>query len=264
MTKKTKKTTMTKKTKPIVSKETISLASLLSKKATHQKFKVWIVGDTPIISHAWSQKNRRQILENQVGALKPAKVPRDPYQDFIDSLYDMGNGTFGFPTMGIKKCIVAAAHKDKGVNKTTTQQALWLNGNLTRIQPAFDGAICDMPLSRLYGTDPQMREDPVKVGGQTKGATLAYRGQFTSWGIRITGRLNISVLTLETLAWLLQEAGTAYGLGDWRNEKSGMFGAYHVADVNEEKEWEKFAAGKGEIPELDLNQGSLGDELAIR
>jgi hypothetical protein len=40
------------------------------------------------------------------------------------------------------------------------------------------------------------------------------------------------------------------GLGEWRNERRGMFGAFHYANMEEEAVWEKFAAGKGPMPEL--------------
>lgn len=53
--------------------------------------------------------------------------------------------------------------------------------------------MCDMPLVRIWGTDPEMREDMVKIGsGMTKTANLAYRAQFTHWAIRVTGEFNNS------------------------------------------------------------------------
>ena len=49
---------------------------------------VRIVGDTPLIVHAWSEKAKRLMLENQMKTTKTkAKVARDPYDDFIKSLY---------------------------------------------------------------------------------------------------------------------------------------------------------------------------------
>lgn len=239
---------MTKDTKP--TRETVRLATLLSKKATVSPFVFWIVGDTPLITNAWSKKAKFEILAKHLKATKPGKEIRNPEQEFTDSLYEMGENTgkYGFPAMGIKKCIVNAAHKDKGINKTTTMQALWLNGDMHRVKTAHAGAICDMPLLRIYGSDPLMREDPTRIGGMNKTAALAYRGQFTVWGMRVTGRMNISILSLENLAFLIQEAGVAYGAGEWRNERAGMFGAFHMATPDEEVEWEAYASGEGELP----------------
>ena len=47
-----------------------------------------IIGDTPLIMHAWSEKAKRMMLETQQGKAKGKKKPvRNPVDDFIQSLY---------------------------------------------------------------------------------------------------------------------------------------------------------------------------------
>ncbi len=226
--------------------ETVRIA--LSSKPLFKRFTIWLVGDTPLITHAWSEKARREMLAKQVKGTKAGKEARDPESDFVNSLYDMDGG-YGFPAMGFKNCVLSAAHKDKGIARSAVMSALWIDADMVRARPALAGAICDMPLIRIYGSKPEMREDMVKVGaGLNKTASLAYRGQFTTWAIRVTGRFNASVLTAEALAFLIQEAGISYGLGEWRNEKRGVFGAFHLADAKEEAGWEAFAMGTGPMP----------------
>jgi hypothetical protein len=232
----------------------INLGAALSKKAVFKSFSVWLVGDTPLITHAWSEKARREMLQKQVKATKAGKEARDPQADFVSSLYDMGDGGYGFPATGIKNCILSAAHKDKGIARSAVMSALWINAEMVRTRPALAGAICDMPLVRIYSGDPEMREDPVNLGkGLNKIASLAYRGQFTVWAMRVTGRFNPTVLTPEALAFLIQEAGMSAGLGEWRNEKKGMFGAFHLADAEEERAWTNFASGKSANPPLPIS-----------
>jgi hypothetical protein len=231
----------------------VNLASLLSKQTAFSSFRLWIIGDTPLITHAWSEKAKREMLAKQVKAIKPGKDPRDPHADFVSSLYEMGevNGlkSYGFPATGVKNAILASAHKDKGIARVSVMSSLWMNAAMVRTRPALAGAICDMPLIRIWGDAPQNREDMVKIGsGLNKTANLAYRGQFTIWAMRITGKFNSAVLSPETLLFLLQESGLACGLGEWRNERRGMFGAFHVGTPEEEVEWEAFAAGEGELP----------------
>ena len=49
---------------------------------------VTIVGDTPLIMHAWSEKAKRMMLEAQQGKAKGKKKElRNPVEDFIDSMY---------------------------------------------------------------------------------------------------------------------------------------------------------------------------------
>lgn len=229
---------------------TVSLAAALTQKPKFKSFSVWLVGETPIITHAWSEKARREMLQKQVKAPKAGKEARDPQADFVSSLYEMGDGTYGFPATGIKNCILSAAHKDKGIARSGVMAALWLNAEMVRTRPALAGAVCDMPLIRVHGSKPEMREDMVKVGsGLNKVASLAYRAQFTVWAMKVTGRFNSSVINEEQLAFLIQEAGLSYGLGEWRNERKGMFGAFHLGTTEEETAWERYIAGKGNLPE---------------
>lgn len=228
----------------------VSLSAVLSRQPKFRKFAVWIVGNTPLITHAWSEKAKLEMLEKQVKATKGGRDVRDPQADFVNSLYPMGGDAYGFPVTGIKNCIMSAAHKDKGVARTAVMSALYLDADMVRVAPAKAGAICDLPLVRIYGTPPVMREDMVRIGtGMTKTANLAYRGQFTQWAILVTGEFNTDVMTEEQLAFLLDEAGRAYGLGEWRNEKKGMFGAFHLATVEEETAWNAFASGTGPLPD---------------
>jgi hypothetical protein len=225
-----------------------SLTGMLSKPPTFKGFTVWLIGSTPLITHAWSEKARREMLGKQLKATKGGKEIRDPEADFISSLYDMGDGGFGFPAMGIKNAILSVSHKDKGIARSAVMGALWIDADMVRVRPALAGAICDMPLIRIYGTEPEMREDMVKIGGIQKIANLAYRGQFTVWAMKVSGQFNTTTLTADALAFLIQEAGTACGLGEWRNERKGVFGAFHLADAAEEMAWDAYADGAGPLP----------------
>jgi hypothetical protein len=227
----------------------VSLSKLLSKKPIVSVATFWIVGDFPLITHAWSQKAKTEMLAKQVKAVKAAKEPRDPQADFVSSLYEMGPGVYGFPVTGIKNCLLSSAHKDKGIARSAVQASLFLEAEMVRVMPALSSAVCDMPLVRIWGSPPVMREDSVKIGsGLNKVASLAYRAQFTVWAIRLTAKFNPEILPPEALAFLVQEAGLASGLGEWRNEKKGVFGSFHLADADEEAAWEAFASGNGELP----------------
>lgn len=236
---------------------TRSLAAVLSKKSVFSQFSCWLVGDTPLIVHAWSQKAKLEMLGKQVKAVRSSKEARDPHADYVSSLYPMGPDTYGFPVTGIKNCILSAAHKDKGVPRSTAMGALWLHSEMVRVMPALAGACCDMPLVKIFGDEPEMREDMTKIGaGLSKVANLAYRAQFKTWAIKITGSLNSAVLTEEQLAFLIEESGRSSGLGEWRNERKGVFGAFHLASIEEELAWQDFADGRGPIPRPEMLQAA--------
>lgn len=216
-----------------------------------QPFGLWLVGDMPLIVHAWSEKAKKQMLGKHLGEAKKGREQRKPQEDFESSLYAMDEtgDAFGFPATGIKKCLWSGAHKDKNIPKTDVQRGLWIDGEMTRLMPALAGAICDLPLIRIWGSKPEMREDMVRVGtGLNKTATLAYRGQFTVWAMFINGRYNPTLLNPEKLMTLINDGGYGCGIGEWRCERSGDFGSFHLADVKEAEAWNKFRAGKGPLP----------------
>lgn len=229
--------------------ENVNLARFLSAKPSFGWFSVWLVGQTPLITHAWSEKAKREMLSKQAKGIKAGKDARDPTADYVASLYRMADDVYGFPAMGIKNCILSAAHKDKGLPRTTAQSAFWIKHEMVRVAPALAGAICDMPLVRIHGSPPQMREDMVRVGsGLNKTASLAYRAQFTTWAIRLEAKFNMSILNEVALEFLMTEAGAAYGIGEWRPEKKGTFGSFKIADAAETAAWDDFASGRGPLP----------------
>ena len=184
----------------------ISLRTLLEGKVTFSRFEVWIVGDTPLITHSWSEKARLDMLRKQVKAVAPAgRKARDPEDDYRNSLYEIREGVYAFPTTATKLALMSAAHQDKGISKTSILSNVWLDCRMYKVRPALAGAVCDMPLTEIIGAKPQMREDMVRVGaGQKKTSTLAYRAQFFPWAAKITGRFNPTQVPPEALAFLFQ------------------------------------------------------------
>jgi len=245
----------------VIEDRRIPLGELLSEKPPMQAISFWIVGDTPLICHAWSEKAKKEMLFKQAKGTKSGKEARDPEGDFVNSLYDMGpapkqngkkNGgrVYGFPLTGIKKAILAVAHKDRGVPRSDVMLALYLDAELVKVSTAHPGAVCNLPLVRLYGSPPSMREDMVRIGtGLRKVANLAYRAEFYPWAIRIHGAVNPAMVAPHALAFLTRQAGLGVGIGDWRNERGGWAGSFHLGSVAEEAAWDKFAAGRGPLPQ---------------
>lgn len=244
----------------------ISLGALLSEQAPTLEFKFWIIGDTPLISHAWSEKARQEMLKTQSGATRSAKEKRDPEQDFINSLYEFGDGSgvYGFPVTAVKNAIIDCAHKDRGIARSDVQSALWLDAEMIKTKTAYPKAKCNLPLVRIFGDKPMMREDMVRVGvGLRKTANLCYRGEFTNWAVRISGSVNPLMVPPHALAFLIRSAGSSVGIGDWRNERKGWFGSFHLGDAAEEAAWDKFAAGRGPLPKSRSKKQHPTSDLAI-
>lgn len=195
-----------------------------------------IVGDSPLIVHAWSEKAKRQMLEAQTKATKTkAKELRNPVDDFIQSLYWLDgkpeesteeafekaikNGAkFGFPVTAVKQSANSAAYRMNWVkNQMGLRGAYFLKAEYGE-------------MAEIKGSTPKMREDMVRIGMGS--ADLRYRGEFETWFMDMILEYNASGdFTLEQIMNCINAGGYTCGLGEWRPEKDGSFGKFHIETI---------------------------------
>lgn len=191
-----------------------------------QLMEVTVCGDTPLIVHAWSAKAKKEMLDKQMKTAKQAKAPKNPKEDYESSLYRLGDG-FGFPSVGFKAAAVTACTSVAGITKIAARQAFHILGEDIDVTGAFEGTKARLNLVRIEGSSPSMREDMVRVGMGT--ADLRYRGEFADWHAKLLVRYNANVLSESQILNIINVAGFAVGVGEWRPEKDGMNGMFHVA-----------------------------------
>ena len=194
---------------------------------------IHVVGDTPLIVHKWSEKAKKEIRDKQMKKASTKKEAKDPVADFIDTLYWLdgepeektqegfekalaAGARFGFPATGFKQCAIMGAYRLGADIKTTVAKA---------------AIIIPCEYIEIKGKAVTMREDMVKVGGISKVADIRYRAQIEEWEADIPVKYVSSVLSLEQVINLFNLGGFACGVGEWRNEKNGVFGSFHVAGV---------------------------------
>jgi len=206
-----------------------------------EKFTIRIVGDSPLIMHAWSEKAKREMLEAQQGKgkVKREKDPKNPVNDFINSMYwlegkpetdakmseeeceeafmsAIQNGAkFGFPVTAFKQAGNSAAYRQGWVK------------NQMGLRGAYFIESDEEGLVEIKSDVPEIREDMVKVGMGT--ADIRYRGQFNNWyaDLNITYNKN-GQYTKEDIINIINAGGYICGAGEWRPERDGQFGMYHV------------------------------------
>lgn len=174
-----------------------------------QFLKLRLVGDSPLICHAWSEKAKREMLDKQMKKAKQAKEAKNPDADFRASLYPHPEGGYGFPAVAFKAAAVDACSSVEGVTKVEARGAFHIIGDMVKING-----------------EPTPREDMVRIGMGT--ADIRYRGEFREWSTEITLRYNANVLSAEQIANLFNTAGFAVGIGEWRPQRDGSFGMFHV------------------------------------
>jgi hypothetical protein len=78
---------------------------------------VTLIGDTPLISHAWSEKAKKELLGKQMKAAKPGREAKDSIEAFEQSLYRIEGGGYGFPSVAFKSAAVTACTSVAGITK---------------------------------------------------------------------------------------------------------------------------------------------------
>lgn len=199
-----------------------------------KKVTVRVVGDTPLIMHAWSEKAKRMMLEAQMGIAKGKKKEvKNPADDFIRSMYwltpmpedgtmesfeeAVSNGArFGFPVTAFKQAAISAAYRmGWAKDKMSMRGAFYIDSD-------------ENGMIEIHSDTPEMREDMVKVGMGT--ADIRYRGEFKNWYADLTISYNANgQYSLENIVNIINAGGYVCGVGEWRPERDGQYGMFHVA-----------------------------------
>lgn len=180
-----------------------------------RQLEITLVGDSPLICHAWSKKAKQEMLDKQMKKAKQAKAAKDPERDYKESLYEHPEGGFGFPAVAFKAAAVDACSHIANITKVEARGAFHINGDMVKI----DGK-------------PNPREDMVKIGMGV--ADIRYRGEFRKWKCTFNLRYNTNVISPEQILNLFNTAGFAIGIGEWRPQRDGSFGMFHV-ETHKEK-----------------------------
>ena len=180
-----------------------------------------VKGLSPLISHKWSEKAKKEMLDKQMKKKLSTRQAKNPQAEFESSLYLLSNGKhpkgpYGFPAVAFKAAAVRAAKQLDGMNMTDAR-------GLFYIEPD------DGDLVQIHSPQPpEMREDMVRLNG--KSADIRYRGSFVNWSVTLNVRYNADVVSQEQLLNLFELAGFSCGVGEWRMEKGGTFGTFTLFD----------------------------------
>lgn len=179
-----------------------------------------------LITHAWSEKAKKEMLAKQQKKAKQGREAKDPDRDYRESLYWLDpknpekrvavkkvdpakHQLFGFKTIAFKASAVRAAN-DCGLAMTLTRRAFHVIGEFAVLT-----------YKRVY-----MREDMVRLNGGV--ADLRYRAAFVDWSTTLDIQFNSAIFSAEQIVNLFNTAGFGVGVGEWRPERNGISGRFEV------------------------------------
>jgi hypothetical protein len=182
-----------------------------AKKVTVSEFKIRevaipIVGISPLIVHAWSEKSKKMITDKQSGKAKNSKHEvRNPEEDYQQAKHRSPHGWEGFPAAGFKAAMIRGA-KMIGMVMKDTQTSFFIKADCQQSQ-----------LIKILG-ESRMRTDMVRVGMGT--ADIRYRPEYPEWEAVLKIEFNEGVVSLDQIYQLVRAAGYGCGIGEMRPEKT--------------------------------------------
>ena len=187
-----------------------------------ETIQVPIIGTTPLIVHRFSEKAKKQMLDNMQGKRTP-KTVKDPEAEYEGAFYRLkGDAGYGVPAVAFKQSMVGATRLfPKDVSMVLVRQTIFVHGEVGQ-----DG----QPLVPIEG-EPHMREDVVTVG--RGGHDLRYRPEFTDWRADVLITYVKASFTRGSVLTLLDAAGLGVGVGEWRPERNGDFGQFKIDDTRD-------------------------------
>ena len=125
---------------------------------------------------------------------------------------------FGFPVTAFKQAAISAAYRmGWAKDKVSLRGAFFIDGD-------------ENGMIEIHSDAPKMREDMVKVGMGT--ADIRYRGEFDNWYADITISYNMNGnYSLESIMNIINAGGYICGVGEWRPERDGQFGQFHISST---------------------------------
>lgn len=200
-----------------------------------------LVGDTALIMHRFSEKGGLAAMREkqwQIGDMtKKKRDAKDPIALFVAAAHTLPGspapkvkgtkegflkgqevtmtGKFCLPFAYLKGAIESAAPDVNGISKAQVRRAI-------RIVETY------VPLKAPFA---RMREDMVRLNDMSRTADIRYRPEFDAgWEAQFTVEYNAGVVSLNTVINLFNISGFAAGIGEWRPEKGGEFGRFHVKE----------------------------------
>jgi len=178
-----------------------------------------VEGITPLITHRWSEKAKKEMRDKQAGVTKKKKEPKDPQAEYESAFYRLPDGEAGMPATAFKAATVGGARNFESVSMVQVKQGIFVIG------------IGPEQLVEIVG-EPEFTEMPVRIAMGT--ADLRYRPLFWPWTAHLDIQYNPVVLSANSVVALV-DAGGIGGVGEWRpsapKSHTGSYGMYRVVNA---------------------------------
>lgn len=176
-----------------------------------------IEGTTPMLQNRFSDDAEVERSSRKVHVKK-----EDPREAAEKAANRTAKGELFLPGAAVARMLreVGASHKQRGSRKSikfVIPAAVLVQEDQIVLRNSEGKAL----------TDFEVDSRPVVIPS-TKGRVMRHRPRMNQWHCEFTLEVNDELLEPNLIHQLLVEGGQQNGLGDYRPEKGGMFGKFHV------------------------------------
>jgi hypothetical protein len=182
-----------------------------------------IIGTSPMIMNRFSRKAWQELLfpsERRSRATLDQTMKHDPLSEYRGALYknrdDKRPALIHVPAGAFHGALSSAALDVPGAAKAKIERLV---------------KISDVQVD-LFGV-PQLFMAMVRNSDMNRTPDVRTRPIFPEWACTVTFKYPRLVLTERTITHLFGAAGLFIGIGDWRGQKGGSYGAFKIADDND-------------------------------
>lgn len=182
-----------------------------------------VLGDSPLIMHRYPFKAWMELVlpsKHQNRAALEQTLKHVPIEEYRESTYQNRDvkrpAQFHLPNGMFAGCIAQTGVDIPGASRAVLER-------LTRV--------IDINID-LFGI-PQIFCAMVRNSGQNRTPDVRTRAIFPQWACGITVRYIKPQLTERNITNLMGAAGMINGIGDWRGEKGGPYGAFKIVSDND-------------------------------
>ncbi len=187
-----------------------------------------IVGDTPLIYREWVShagccrplgEKRVPLFRTELGRLAYYEQERLNSGEFLPKVEIPDDPSISkYPSIAIRIGMVTACTSAMGFTKRGIRQAFRMADEFTLIQ----------------GSKPKYRAAPIRIVLERMMTTVVVEWP-VPWFMDVKFVYDPDVITEEQLRKLLYVAGFGVGIGEWRPERDGQNGMFHVDEMEETK-----------------------------
>lgn len=173
---------------------------------------VCIKGDAPLMLNRFSAKAAYQMLAKMMGVASAGREKREPDMDFIRAAQFAEDGHMGVSAIALKKCAVRGAKITGMMDMVDARCAFRVIADAHQCIPVYGKFVMDQSMV-------------TNTGGSTD---IRFRPRADEWAMEVKVRYNERAITPEQIMQLFEAGGFGVGLGEWRQEKGGVYGTFEV------------------------------------